>query len=100
MKRFLGKKNVRLFSFYVYVTRHGCYSETAVLHVGYSEARKPRTKGGWDNNYYPTWYSKSIPMEIVDKIHKEVHYMDGRETSNTSDVIKRIERYIEQYENK
>ena len=37
-------------------------------------------------------------MEIVDKIHKEVHYMDGRNTSDTSDVIKRIERYIEKYD--
>jgi hypothetical protein len=46
-------KKEKFYEFYVYVTLHGCYSETAVLHVGYQSANI-------HHGSYPTWYSEPV----------------------------------------
>ena len=94
----MKKKKVKLYSFFVYVTRHGCYSETPVLHVGYSERREPRETSGMSRGSYPTWESKSVPMEIIDKIYEKVKWRAGQHTSNEREVEKLIDSYIKEYE--
>lgn len=85
------KKKEKFYEFYVYVTRHGCYSETAVLHVGYQEYR-PRTYG----SSYQSWHSEPVSEKYVDYIHDKVHYLDGNYTSDTGRAIDIIKKYIKE----
>lgn len=85
------KKKEKLYEFYVYVTRHGCYSETPVLHVGYQEYRPGRYRDEYD---FSTWYSEPVNVNHVDSIYNKVHYLDGRNTSNKKQASDLIEKCI------
>lgn len=87
-------KKKKSWVFYVYVTRHGCYSETAILYVGYQEYRPPI----YDN--YSTWFSEPVNTTLRDEIYNKVHYLDGNETSDTSYPKKIINDYIKSSKNK
>lgn len=81
-------KKEKFYVFFVYVTRHGCYSETAVLHVGYQSANIRRSVGD------PTWFSEPVSELYVDSIYDKVKRLDGNNTSDTSLVKKLITNYI------
>ena len=80
-------KKEKFYEFYVYVTRHGCYSETAILHVGYQNA-------DISHDGYPTWYSEPVSESLVDSIYNKVKHFDGKYTSDTSYAKKLITDYI------
>ena len=82
-------KKEKFYEFYVYVTRHGCYSETAVLHVGYQSA-------SIHHGSYPTWYSEPVSKSQVDSIYDKVKRFDGEYTSDTSYVKELITYYIKE----
>lgn len=63
------QQNTKPWYMAVYITRHGCSSETIVLHVGYSQFNT--------NNGYPTWFSEPLTLEEVESINKKVKYLDG-----------------------
>lgn len=85
------KKKEKLYEFYVYVTRHGCYSETPVLHVGYQEYRPGRYRDGYD-----TWYSEPVNVNHVDSIYDKVRYLDGQYSSDKRYVSDLIKKYIKE----
>ena len=73
--------------FYVYVTWHGCYSETPVLHVGYQNANIPHSS-------HDTWYSEPVKNNQVYSIYEKVEHFDGNKTCDASYVEKLITDYI------
>ena len=83
------KKKEKFYVFYVYVTLHGCYSDTAVLHVGYQSANIPHSS-------YDTWYSEPVSKSQVDSIYDKVERFDGEHTSDTSYVKELITYYIKE----
>ena len=73
------KKKEKFYEFYVYVTLHGCYSETAVLHVGYQSANI-------HHGSYPTWYSEPVSKSQVDSIYDKVKHIEEEYTIDKSYV--------------
>lgn len=71
--------------FYAYVTRHGVYSETAVLHVGYQHGNE---------NTYPTWFSdEPVDEDVADAVYERIRHLDGSRfigRSEAADIIKDV----------
>ncbi len=83
--------NNKKYYFYVYVTRHGVYSENSCLHVGIQNIEPKR-------NGYCDWFSKAVNKDIADKVYEKVEKYNNYGASEEIDARRDIEYWISHFE--